>query len=291
MGQTADQAFFKAVLHEGLGIVTVKGIKIKTGGCISHAAEVMTSEGSFFIKWKKASGANMYATEQRDLTQLAGKSSLKIPKPLHHGELQGQYYFLMEALDVVPESTGFWEHLGVGLAELHRHTANEHGLVYNNFIGSLPQSNIVHPSWHTFFVEERLNVQLEMALEKKLVDASFAKRFTQIYHKIPDLIPDAPSSLLHGDLWSGNILATKGDIAALIDPAVYYGSREMELAFTHLFGGFDAQFYKSYNEAFPLASGFRSRIDIYNLYPLMVHVNIFGTSYLKAVQDTINQYQ
>lgn len=292
MNRFADSRFFDIVLQECLGkAVEVTEVETKSGGCISHAAEIVTAEGRFFIKWIKAEGINMYATELRDLTQLAGKSSLKIPKPLHQGEARGQYYFLMEALEVVNETAEFWEHLGAGLAELHRNIADVHGLAYDNFIGSLPQSNAVDTSWHTFFVEERLNVQLEMALGRKLVGADFAKRFTKIYDKLPDLIPDLPPSLMHGDLWSGNVLATKGNIAALIDPAVYYGSREMELAFTQLFGGFDARFYRSYNEAFPLPPGFDARIEIYNLYPLMVHVNIFGTSYLRAVQDTINRYQ
>lgn len=292
MSAVAGLEFYKKVLSESLGRpAKILDVKSKTGGCISQAAEVVTTQGSFFLKSIKAAGANMYATEQLDLMHLSGKSSLKIPVPLHYGEVHGQYYFLMEALDVVSETVEFWDHLGTGLAELHRHTANAHGLAYDNFIGQLPQSNTPHPSWHAFFIEERLNVQLELALERKLIDANFAKKFTQIYHKIPDLIPDLPPSLLHGDLWSGNILPTTGGVAALIDPAVYYGSREVELAFTHLFGGFDARFYTSYNEAFPLPSGFESRLDIYNLYPLMIHVNIFGTSYLSAVQNTINLYQ
>jgi|SRR5690606_12328730 protein-ribulosamine 3-kinase len=292
MKKASDLTFYQIVLEESLRKpVKVLDIKVKSGGCISHAAEIVTSEGRFFMKWLQASGPSMYATEWRDLSHLYGKSSLKIPQPLYQGETQGQYYFVMEALDVVTDTSAYWEHLGFGLAELHRNTAPEHGLNYNNFIGRLPQRNNTYASWHTFFVEERLNVQLEMALERRLVDIGFAKKFTQIYQKIPELLPALPPSLLHGDLWSGNILATKGDIAALIDPAVYYGSREIELAFTYLFGGFDDRFYSSYHEAFPLPSGFRSRVDIYNLYPLMVHVNIFGVSYLKAVQDTINRYQ
>lgn len=292
MNRSTDSRVFDIVLQESLGkAVEVMEVKTKSGGCISHAAEIVTAEGRFFMKWIKAAGVNMYATELRDLTQLAGKSILKTPKPIHQGEARGQYYFLMEALEVVNETDEFWEHLGTGLAELHRNIADVHGLAYDNFIGSLPQSNAADTAWHTFFVEERLNVQLEMALKNKLVGADFAKKFTKIYDRIPGLIPDLPPSLMHGDLWSGNILATKGNIAALIDPAVYYGSREIELAFTHLFGGFDARFYQSYNEVFPLPPGFNSRIEIYNLYPLMVHVNIFGTSYLRAVQETIRRYQ
>lgn len=292
MNRSTDSRFIDIALQASLGkAVEVLEIKTKSGGCISHAAELVTAEGRFFIKWIKATGVNMYPTELRDLTTLAGKSSLKIPKPIHQGEARGQYYFLMEALQEENQTAGFWEHLGIGLAELHRNSADAHGLAYDNFIGSLPQTNAANVSWHTFFVEERLNAQLEMALERRWVDADFAKQFTKIYDKIPGLIPDLPPSLMHGDLWSGNIMATKGNIAALIDPAVCYGSREIELAFTHLFGGFDARFYESYHEAFPLPPGFNSRIEIYNLYPLMVHVNIFGTSYLRAVQDTIKRYQ
>src|SRR5690606_17452709 len=121
-----------------------------------------------------------------------------------------------------------------------------------------------------------------LAIEKQLVNEVFAAKYRAIYQRIPDLIPDEPPSLLHGDLWSGNIIPGTGGEACVIDPAVYFGSREIELAFTKLFGGFDRQFYQTYEEAFPLAPGFEDRVDIYNIYPLMVHANMFGSSYLSA---------
>lgn len=292
MTDSPKHHFFNQILAKALGkSLKVLALNRKSGGCISHAAEIVTEEGAFFIKWGAASTTNTFATEQRDLDMLQGKSSLRVPAPLSWGEMEGQYFLLMEAIEVGSNTAAYWENIGNGIAELHQHTAKDHGLLYDNFIGRLVQKNTFTSSWHQFFIEQRLNVQLELALKNKLVDTAFARKYTSLYDKLPNIIPDLPPSLLHGDLWSGNILAAVGNHACVIDPAVYYGSREIEIAFTYLFGGFDPLFYKSYNNAFPLAKGFEERIPIYNLYPLMVHANMFGAAYLASVKSTINLFQ
>ncbi|MEL7006538.1 MAG: fructosamine kinase family protein, partial [Bacteroidota bacterium] len=145
-------------------------------------------------------------------------------------------------------------------------------------------------SWIDFFIKERLEKQLRLAYSRELVDNNFLHKFRSLYLHLPNILINEPPSLLHGDLWSGNYLINSHGNASIIDPAVYYGNREIELAFTHLFGGFDSRFYQSYQEAWPLESGFENRMEIYNLYPLLVHVNLFGTSYLSGVLQVLKKY-
>lgn len=278
----------KVLLKEaGSGTALIK-VLTSAGGCISNAATMKTNKGTFFVKWGQSE--DMYRAESEGLLLLTGKSDLKIPAVIGWGGIDNLSYIIMEHIEIVPASGSYWENLGSGLAQLHQHMASYHGLDQNNFIGSLFQQNDVGESWTDFFIKNRLEIQLQLALHNQLVDSSFALSFRGIYKVIKALIPESEPSLLHGDLWSGNILPTCNATAAVIDPAVYYGSREMEIAFTYLFGGFDAKFYQSYAEAFPLEPDFKDRIELYNLYPLMVHLNMFGSGYLGAIKSTIRKY-
>jgi fructosamine-3-kinase len=165
-----------------------------------------------------------------------------------------------------------------------------YGLNHNNFIGKLPQSNCQHKNWVDFFIEERIQPQLKMATNAGKLGMATIKRFEAMYKQLPQLFPDEPPSLLHGDLWGGNYFFDQSGEATIYDPAVYYGNREIELAFTHLFGGFPSAFYRAYEETYPLQSGFSERKDVYNLYPLLVHTNLFGGSYARRVQRIVNQF-
>ena len=161
---------------------------------------------------------------------------------------------------------------------------------HSNYIGRLPQRNAFEETWVDFFIEHRLEVQLGLAIYNGHVDSFYADRFRSIYAVLPDEFPDERPCLLHGDLWSGNVMIGPKGEPVILDPAVFYGHREAELAFTRMFGGFDPYFYSAYNEATPLEVGFESRIDLYNLYPLLVHVNLFGTSYLSGVERTLKRF-
>jgi len=197
----------------------------------------------------------------------------------------------MEYLESGSISGAYWESFGRSLASLHQKTEQKYGLDHDNYIGRLEQINSWRDNWIDFFIELRLEKQLELALDNHLVDQSFSKRFRKVYPHLSGILPLEPSSLLHGDLWSGNVVVGPDGNVGIIDPAAYYGSREIELAFTQLFGGFDRQFYECYQENYPLSPGYQERVPVYNLYPLMVHVNLFGTSYLAGVEHTIAGYQ
>jgi fructosamine-3-kinase len=176
----------------------------------------------------------------------------------------------------------------MSLAKLHEVKSDQYGLDHDNYIGSLAQSNTKHPDWKSFFITERIQPQLKLAMEKGLIDMEMIKQFESFFDHFDDLIPEEPPALLHGDLWNGNYLVSNSGKAALIDPAVYFGHREMDLAMTKLFGGFDAEFYQAYNEKFPLKKGWEKRIPIHNLYPLLVHVNLFGSGYVSQIKLILN---
>lgn len=263
----------------------------KAGGCINNAVQVITNRGDFFIKYQRNLPADMFAMEERGLELLKSAGELKVPQTYGYGKMEETNYLVMEHLDGGIKKSNYWENFGSSLAQLHQHHHDVFGLLDNNYIGKLPQKNNFKDNWIDFFIENRLEVQLNLALSNKLIDNVFAKQFRSIYQHLPGLLPREKPSLLHGDLWSGNVIVGSNGHACLIDPAVYYGNREIELAFTKLFGGFDERFYQSYQETFPLAPAFDQRVELYNLYPLMVHVNLFGHSYLNGVERIIKSLQ
>jgi fructosamine-3-kinase len=226
----------------------------------------------------------------KGLDLLRANTKLTVPRPIKAGNINGISYLLMENIEAGVTKTDFWIDFGRQLSEIHRITDKMYGLGYDNFIGSLEQKNIQHDDWVRFFIEMRLYPQLELARNSGKIDKDLQDRFEILATKLPQLIPAEPPSLLHGDLWSGNFLTDSSGHAALIDPAVYFGHREMEISFTKLFGGFNSAFYDSYDENYPLEPGFDQRMDIHNLYPLLVHVNLFGTSYLNGIVSTLSRY-
>jgi protein-ribulosamine 3-kinase len=289
--QTNNYQFFESALFESTGLaLQVMEVQFLSGGCINNAVRLKTEAGSFFLKWNESMEEDMFAAEANGLRLLREDGNLCIPEVLGLGKINAKHYLLLEFIDSRYPVPGYWEELGHALARQHSHTAGQYGLSENNYIGRLPQNNEQSGSWNDFFREKRLNVQLGLAIYKGLVDDAFVKRFKALYPKLPELLPEEPPALLHGDLWSGNVMVGPKGEPCLIDPAVYFGHREAELAFTELFGGFEERFYSAYQEEKPLQEGYAERKDIYNLYPLMVHVNIFGTSYLSGVERVLKRY-
>jgi fructosamine-3-kinase len=177
------------------------------------------------------------------------------------------------------------------LAAQHRVLSPSFGLDDDNFIGANPQPNQRSDNWLTFFREQRLGFQMELARRNNLLPAQRARRLETLLNRLGDWLPaQPPASLLHGDLWGGNWLATASGEPALIDPAVYYGHREADLAFTELFGGFPAAFYTAYKAAWPPDPGYKERKDLYNLYHLLNHLNLFGEGYGGSVDSILQQY-
>jgi protein-ribulosamine 3-kinase len=271
-------------------IVTDKFLPVY-GGCINNAGKIETTGGNLFLKWNdKQRFPGMFTAESEGLNVLKGKSSLTVPDVFCVGETPNYQYLVMSYINPVKRRSDYWDRLGEGLAEIHRTTQKNFGYPTDNYIGSLVQHNEEYASWVSFFREQRLEVQLCEAERRGLADATLRRQFEKLYTRLGDLLPSASSALLHGDLWNGNVIADENGLPALIDPACYFGDREVDLAMTVLFGGFDERFYQSYLATFPVQSGYQERADLYNLYPLMVHVNLFGGSYLVQVKSILARY-
>ena len=233
----------------------------------------------------------MFEAESKGLKLLREQNVIKIPEVIGFGEAGAHQFLLLEFIEEKSRQKKYWRQLGSELASLHRRSSDLFGLDHDNYIGSLRQFNLQYESWLTFFIEQRLNVQLKLAIDSGIMDSEWSKQFESLYTKLPTLLPEEKPSLLHGDLWSGNLITDKNGGPCLIDPAIYFGNREADLAMTKLFGGFDDEFYLSYHETFSLHPGYDKRYDIYNLYPLLVHVNLFGGSYKSAVATTLKAFR
>jgi protein-ribulosamine 3-kinase len=261
------------------------------GGSINEVYCLTTSSGTFCLKYNTSRAfPKMFETEARGLKLLAGSGSIRVPRVICNSSLQEHSFILLEYIRPGTKIKDFNKDFARSLSQLHRNTGELFGLDYNNYMGSLAQNNCYHSEWVDFFVEERLVKQVELAVNKGLLDDSAMKSFERLYLKLDDLLPEEPPCLVHGDLWSGNFIVSEEGKACLIDPATYYGNREVDISMSTLFGGFGQDFYTAYDEEYPLIKGWRERIDLYNLYPLLIHLNLFGTSYLGSVLSILRRF-
>ncbi|MCU0339604.1 MAG: fructosamine kinase family protein [Spirosomaceae bacterium] len=286
-----QQHFFEQVLFQTLGQeVEVLDARLVAGGSINTAARVFTPEGTFFVKFNHAEHEDMFEKETSGLAVLRDTEAITVAQVLGYGQYHDKAYLVQEFIENGGQHPAFWQNFGESLALLHSHTQRYFGLDFDNYIGALPQNNQPLPDGVAFWVERRLRPQVGLALYNEWIDPVLFEKFERFYEVLPRLIPKERPALLHGDLWSGNFLTNPHGLVSLVDPAVYYGLREAELAFTHLFGGFDDEFYETYHDTFPLEPDFDARIPVYNLYPLLVHVNLFGKSYLPPIERLLKKY-
>lgn len=261
------------------------------GGCINQGARLHTTGGqSFFLKTNPQAPVDMFLREAEGLTVLRQaaaldtREGLRLPLPF----LSGPDFLLLEDLAPAPCQLDYWPRLGRGLAGLHQQTSPTFGFAHDNYIGSTPQPNDrVADGWN-FFGHQRLLFQAKLVFDRGYLDRKALDQINWLARRLPELVPAQPASLLHGDLWSGNVITDELGNPALIDPAVYYGWAEAELAMTALFGGFNPVFYHAYQEVRPLEPGFRQRFPVYNLYHLLNHLNLFGTGYLGEVLEILD---
>ncbi len=262
------------------------------GGDISQALRLETDKGAFFLKINTNTFAGaMFAAEAKGLQLLASTKIFRIPTVIATSATEAHPAFLLlENIESGNPRPDFWVQFGERLAALHRCKSDHFGLDHANFIGSLPQNNTLHTSWVNFYVECRLLPQMQLAAEEDKLTTQDHQSFERLFAKFPALLPEESPSLIHGDLWNGNFLCDKGGVPVLIDPAICFASREMDLAMALLFGGFDQKFYEAYQLAYPLLPGWEERIDLYQLYYLMVHVNLFGGGYIQSVRQILRRF-
>ncbi|UKN00424.1 fructosamine kinase family protein [Paracrocinitomix mangrovi] len=231
----------------------------------------------------------MFQKEANGL-QLLSKA-IKVPNVLRYDVFEDLQFIELEYLVEDSKTGEFWESFGMQLAALHKISNEQFGLDESNYIGSLVQNNEWESSWSEFYINSRLHPMIEMAVNSGEIDYVEAKVIDKFYLRLDEIFPIEEPALVHGDLWGGNYLCANGNQPFLIDPAVYYGHREMDIAMMHLFGGFESSIYEHYNNVYPLEKGWNKRIEFGQLYPLLVHVNLFGRSYWGRVEQTLKQFK
>lgn len=268
--------------------VQVYNITAVGGGDINAVYSLETTGARYLLKVNSAvKFPGMFLREKEGLLALTATNTLRIPEVYLQEEVGNESILLMEWIDSQHPDAASMALLGKQLAHLHGHTADKFGWENDNYVGSLGQSNKRTDTWHAFFVSERLQPLVKLASDGRMLDNEDVAAFEKLYQRLPNLFEPEQSSLLHGDLWSGNFLISVDNQPCLIDPAVYYGHREMDIALTLLFGGFGPEFYTAYHQAYPLKDGWRQRLDLWNLYPLLVHVNLFGGGYVQQLRGNL----
>lgn len=266
-----------------------------SGGDINKAYGLTLNTGDkIFMKANAKSNASFFTAEAAGLSAIASTKAISTPKIIctgtDDGEDVGYSFLLLEFIKSSGKISTYWETFAQELAAMHKaDVGKEFGFSQDNFIGARPQQNTPASSWISFFRDQRLAPQFEAA--DSYFTAADRENITKLLDNMDRFLiePEQPS-LLHGDLWSGNVMCGSDGKAMLIDPACYVGHREADLAMTELFGGFPQSFYDTYKEAFPLQPGYEERRDLYNLYQLLNHLNLFGPTYLEPVLSIVGEY-
>ena len=258
------------------------------GGCINSAYQVSDGERTFFVKTNRANLLSMFEAEFAGLNEIYQTNTIRVPQPICCGSDKNTSYLVMEYLELNGSNSASAEKLGQNLAAMHRVTSTHYGWTRTNTIGSTTQLNAQMNDWSTFWREQRLAFQLNLAKQNGYT-GRLQRDGEQLLSRIEDFFTDytPEAALLHGDLWSGNYAVTAGGQPVIFDPATYYGDRETDIAMTELFGGFPAGFYAAYQEAYPLNTGYAIRKTLYNLYHILNHLNLFGSGYLSQAERMI----
>ncbi|MFE4107851.1 fructosamine kinase family protein [Almyronema epifaneia] len=257
------------------------------GGSINQAYAITDGEQTFFLKLNQATQLAMFEREALGLKEIAASHTLRVPRPVCWGLAESSAYVVMEWLDLGAGNAQAWQKMGQQLAAMHQVESSQgFGWSQDNTIGSTPQLNPWTSDWLTFYREHRLRYQLQLASRR-----GHFPRSATLLAALPDLLAghEPKPVLVHGDLWSGNAAVTTTGEPVVLDPAVYYGDREVDVAMTELFGGFPASFYQGYNDAYALDPGYARRKVLYNLYHILNHFNLFGGGYGAQANRMIDQ--
>lgn len=272
-----------------IGAVTINQI---SGGSINQTYKLAGSGGSsHFLKLNSAKKfPQLFHLEKDGLNCLSSAGCIRTPAVRGNGIYNDWQFLVLEWIEEGERTKSFWERFGRKLAELHQSTNDKFGYETNNYMGALMQKNAFKKSWMDFFIECRVRPQIVLAIEKGNLQAGAMDAMERMKKRLGEIFAVEPPSLIHGDLWSGNYICDRKEEPVLIDPAIYFGHRSMDLGMTTLFGGFDSVFYSSYNHYFPLPANYMEQWEVCNLYPLLIHLNLFGTSYRSAVMEVLKKY-
>ncbi len=274
--------------------VEIRHSSVMSGGCINQAVALTLTNGErVFVKHNDNPPENLFAREADGLRLLAtAKDGPRVPKVIGLPEHSNPKFLILEYIVEGTPGKFYYVDFARALAGLHHVTHSHFGLDHDNHIGSTPQLNEQETDGWTFFREHRLRFQQQLARKNNLLPTRIDHKIDSLCDKLDSLLDleGEQPALLHGDLWSGNYFSDAQGLPCIFDPAAHFGLREADLAMTELFGRLPNDFYDAYHEVFPLNPGYEERKPIYNLYHLLNHVNLFGTSYLSSVESTLNRF-
>lgn len=260
------------------------------GGDINKTFHLQTNIGSFFLKLNDDTLKDMFEKEFYGLQLLYQTKTIKIPKPIIDGSFENQIFLITEFIQKGSLSENFWQTFAHQLAALHKNSNEQFGLSDNNYIGSLRQQNNFCSTWSEFYTTQRILPLIQLAFSQNKCSKADVELTEKLCSSFDKLFPEEKPALIHGDLWSGNFISDLNGEPVIYDPAVYYGNREMDIAMSLLFGGFDKRFYEYYNKVFPLLPNWNERIKLCELYPLLIHLILFGGHYYNKVIEIIKAY-
>ncbi len=265
----------------------VRNSRSMGGGCINQAVLVSDGKRSFFVKLNAASRLPMFEAEAAGLDEMRAAGAIRVPDPVCTGASDGTAWIVMEYVPMGGRSNPALA--GEQLALMHRKQADRFGWRMDNTIGSTPQPNDWSEEWIAFWRDRRLGFQLQLAARNGY-GGTLQRKGEKLLDCLDRLLDHDPApSLLHGDLWGGNIGYDENANPVIFDPAVYYGDREADLAMTELFGGFGRGFYEAYDAVWPVDSGYAVRKTLYNLYHILNHANLFGGGYAGQAEGMIDR--
>ena len=266
-------------------------IKSVGGGCINQTYKIITADKYFFCKLNSASKfPHLFEKEKNGLELIQKYNVIKTPGIIDYSIIGNEQILTLEWIEVGNRNDEFWKTFGQQLAALHQISTEEFGLKEDNYMGSVPQINRQEKNWVLFFRANRLEPLVKLCVNKNLLQPKHQEQFEILYQRLLQIFDNEKPALIHGDLWSGNYMCDKKGMPVLIDPAVYFGHRSVDLAMTTLFGGFHKSFYQAYHHYFPLPENYREQWNACNLYPLLIHLYLFGKSYLSKIEQTLDQF-
>ncbi len=275
-------------LKDSLGtVIDLKWSRDLAGGDINQAALIQSKDSNWFVKYRNNAPPGMFEAEALALEKISATGCIRVPEAIAWGADNGTSWLVLEYLELT--SSGPAELLGEQLAAMHEISGDSFGWPHNNYIGITPQLNQKSDNWIDFWRDYRLKPQLAMA-QAAGFGSRLSDRGERLLESLDQLLQghDPAASLLHGDLWSGNKAFTPAGQPVIFDPASYYGDREADLAMTELFGGFGSAFYATYQAHSPLPDGYPLRRELYNLYHMLNHLNLFGAGYLSRCESIID---
>lgn len=282
--------WLKKALKQNNDLTSIQKVDRVFGGSINACFYVQTELNEYFIKHHEAAPKNFFYTEKVGLSYIKQSEAIAVPKVYDYSDQPKEAYLLLEWITgqarVETETL-----LGEQLAQLHQTTGDAHGFPVDTYIGLLPQRNGLYDCWLTYYRDQKLTGQIDIGIEKGVIFGERQKRLEILMDNLAKWIPtNVEPSYLHGDLWGGNWLTGPQGIPYVVDPSFFFGDRQMEIAFTELFGGFSREFYEAYQASYPLDRAYKDVKAVYQLYYLLVHLNIFGKSYAHQVDEVLDYY-